>query len=166
MTEPSNKVTTVRPLRPTQEHFATLVARGWSQSAAYKKAYGKPRISATRAAQAGCLVAKGDAVQRRIAALRQASEKKTILTINDRLRILADTAQITAKTPSAHNARTKAIEVYNKTAGDHAPERHEHTVTTPPGAPFEIAPARPISAKAKIAALVAAKLRAKEEVFE
>lgn len=166
MSEPSDKATTVQRLRPSQEHFATLIARGWSQSAAYRKAYNKPRISAVRAANAGHVVAKLVNVQRRIAALRQASEKKTILTINDRLRILADTAQITAKTPSAHNARTKAIEVYNKTAGDHAPERHEHTVTTPPGAPFEIAPARPVSAKAKIAALVAAKLAAKEETFE
>lgn len=166
MSEPSDKPTTVRPLRPQQEHFSTLIARGWSQIAAYRKAYNKPKLSATSAANGAYNVAKGAAVQRRIAQLRQASEVKTILTINDRLRLLAETAQAPAKTPGMHTARSRAIEVYNKTAGDGAPDRHDVVVTTPPGAPFEVTTARPVSAKAKIAALVAAKKARNAEADE
>jgi len=167
MSDTPDKPVTLRALRPQQEHFARLIARGWTQIAAYRKAYGKEKQSMRNAANGAYLVAKNKGVQRLIAQLRAASEVKTILTINDRLRLLAESAQARAKTPSAHAARAKVIEVYNKTAGDHAPERHEHTVTTPPGAPFEIAPARPVSARAKIAALVAAKkARGDEDQFE
>lgn len=76
-------------------------------------------------------------VKDRIAELRSKSEKKTLLTYNDRLEILARDAQIKGDTPAHVRARATVVKVYSEISGDRAPDRLE--VTGKDGAAIPVA---------------------------
>lgn len=114
--------------------FCDLVASGHSQAGAYRIAYKHPKMSAEDAAEKGWRVTQQIGVKDRIEALRSESKAKTLLTLNDRLEILAEIAQAKTSKPSD---KARAIEVYSRISGDQAPDRHEHT--GPNGEPIAVA---------------------------
>lgn len=114
--------------------FCDLVASGHSQAGAYRIAYKHPKMSAEDAAEKGWRVTQQIGVKERIEQLRSESKAKTLLTLNDRLEILADIAQAKTSKPSD---KARAIEVYSRISGDQAPDRHEHT--GPNGEPIAVA---------------------------
>ncbi len=159
----ANKPPTLR-LTAKQSAFARLVASGTSQADAYRQAY-QPKATDRTAAENGSKTAKRPAVVAEIARLRGQSEVKAILTLNDRLRILAKDAQTGGDTHADKNARARSIEVYSKISGDQAPERHE--VTGKDGGPIPVAAAvatRTMSRREKVEAIKAqrAAVRASE----
>lgn len=114
--------------------FCDLVASGHSQAGAYRIAYKHPKLSAEDAAEKGWRVTQQIGVKDRIEHLRSESKAKTLLTLNDRLEILAEIAQAKTSKPSD---KARAIEVYSRISGDQAPDRHEHT--GPNGEPIAVA---------------------------
>jgi len=121
---------------PRKRRFAELVAAGKTNADAWREAYAKTKVSALRAAKEGYKIAVDPRVQAYVAAMRHASTGSTLLSINERLKLLADNARIPSRSAAARNAQARAIEVYNKTAGDQAPERIETTVRGDPSAPL------------------------------
>lgn len=114
--------------------FAELVVSGVSQAEAYRRVYNKPNVSPPHAAHKGCIIATRPIVAAEIARLRAKSGAKKILSLNDRLEILAQIAQ---DPDASGHEKSRAIEVYSKISGDQAPQRHEHT--GPEGAPIPVA---------------------------
>ena len=144
-------------LSPRQERFCQIVASGSSFVDAYKIAYKKGRLLPNTARVGAKRVHSSEAVKWRIREIQGRSRAKALLTLNDRLEILAGIAQ----NPTSANAdRIRAIDVYNKTAGDHAPERQEVTVKGDASAPQYLV-TRPATKDEKVAALRAK--RQKEE---
>lgn len=140
-----------------QLRFAQIIASGETNAHAYRTVY-KPNANDKTAAQCGCRMAKHPSVVAEIARMRGKSEAKKLLTLNDRLGILANIAQ--ARTASK-TERIRAIEVYSKISGDQAPERHE--VSGPGGTPIqEEVTHRKLTVREKIERLEAAR-RQREE---
>lgn len=139
---------------PRQDLFARLVVGGKTQVQAYRVAYAKTATSAKTAKEGACRIAAHPAVVARIAALRAKSEAPALLSLNARLHKLAAAAEFKPKTAADRNALARVIEVYNKTAGDHAPERQEVTVKGDASNPVAVTSV-PMSKAAKIAALAA-----------
>ena len=104
-----------------QIQFAQLVAAGLSQAGAYRRVF-HPIAKPRRAAERGCRMAALPSVAAEIARIRERSERKTLLTLNDRLEILANVAQ---KPESKDCDKIRAIDVYLGWAGDLAPDRQE-----------------------------------------
>jgi len=104
-----------------QMQFAQLVAGGMSQSAAYRKIY-NPHAKPRRAAEQSCKMAALPHVVAEIARIRAKSERKALLSLNDRYEILAGIAQ---KPEAKDSDKVRAIDVYSRLAGDEAPQRHE-----------------------------------------
>ncbi len=123
----------IRKLTSKALRFCDLVASGHSQAGAFRIAYKHPKMSAEDAAERGWRVTQQAGVKERIEDLRSQSKAKTLLTLNDRLEILADIAQSKTSRPAD---KSRAIEVYSKISGDEAPQRHEHT--GPDGAPIPV----------------------------
>lgn len=119
-------------LNPRQKEFAALVASGMSHTDAYARAYSKPNGNRQFLAERGCKLAAKPLVAAEIARLREKSDGKKLLTLNDRLSLLARIAQ--KKTARPVDV-TRAIEVYSRISGDEAPQRHE--VSAPGGGPIE-----------------------------
>lgn len=145
-----------RPLTIRQDVFAKLVVQGETQDDAYRRAYHKPKASDKTAREAGCRVANHPAVKARLAELRGKAEAPTIMSLSNRLGKLAAAAEFKPKSAADRNALARVIEVYNKTAGDHAPDRQEVVVkgdATQPVAVMSVT----LTKKQKIAALVAAR---------
>lgn len=140
--------------RPQKRRFAELVAGGRSQADAYREAYGRPNVSARDAAERGSRCAADPRVKEFLASVRAASAAGALLTINERLKLLADNARIPGRSAAARNAQARAIEVYNKTAGDQAPERQEHLIKGDPAAPLTNVPGVNYTKADKIAALL------------
>lgn len=136
--------------------FIGHVLQGKSQSDAYRLAYNRPNIADQAAAERGSLLAHKPAVMARIAQARRKAESRQLLSLNDRLSLLAESIRAPAPTSAARNARANCIKVYNMTGGDGSV--NINLGGQPGGAPVEVADVRPLSAKAKIALLVAAKL--------
>lgn len=153
MASKSNRPAT-RPLTPRQTHFAGLIVGGKSQADAWRIAFNHPKSNARRAAEASCRAAAKPAVIAEVARLRAKADAKVLLSLDDRLGILGRDAQRPGDSPAMINARARAIEVYNKTAGDHAPERTETIIKGDPANPVTVATV-PLSKRAKIAALAA-----------
>lgn len=90
-------------------------------------------------------------------------EVKVLLTLNDRLGILAKIATGRSTRP---NEKTRAVEVYSKISGDQAPDRHE--LAGVGGAPIQMVIEQPISerftVKEKLARLVARRMAATDPV--
>lgn len=128
-----------RKLNARQLHFASLVATGTTNASAYRTAYGKGKIKSQLAAEKGCRLAAHAGIAAEIARIRGRAEVKKLLTLNDRLGILAEVAQSDGSTPAARNAKVRACEVYSRISGDQAPDRHEHT--GPGGAAIPVAAA-------------------------
>ena len=124
MAETTNRRPRNPVLTPRGAAFAEMVAGGMSQSDAYRRAYKKPRLEPQAAAHAGCKVAQREGVKARIAEIRGETKVRILLTLNERLEILAEIAQTKS---ASKNERTRAIEVYSKIAGDGGPERIELT---------------------------------------
>lgn len=103
-------------LTPRGARFAGLVGGGASKADAYRLAFDRQGIGAQAAALRGHKVSQQPAVAAKIAELIGRSEAKTLLTLNDRLGILASIAQDPDK--KAKSARVRAIDVYSKIAGD------------------------------------------------
>ncbi|HZZ57934.1 MAG TPA: hypothetical protein VFE31_08890 [Opitutaceae bacterium] len=131
------KKTDPQGLTSRQERFSQLVASGKSHSEAYREAYGRPDVSVADAGERGHRVAKHPLVRERIASLRARSERKALLTLNERLAYLAAIIQNPNSTASEV---ARAVEVYSKLAGDAAPARME--VTGANGAPIAVQTAR------------------------
>jgi hypothetical protein len=123
-------------INPRQTKFVEHVVSGDSQADAYRKAYGKRHYTALAAAQAAHKVANRPAVKQRLQQLMQRSEGSMLLSLNQRLSILAKNAKAKCRTAADRNACARTIEVYNKTAGDGAPERQEVIVKNEPGEAF------------------------------
>jgi hypothetical protein len=115
--------------------FAQCVARGDSNADAYRKSFLPKTEVVESIARMAHVVSVRARVIREIARLRRRSEAKTILSMNDRLAILATDAQRKGASPAHINARARVIEVYSKISGDQAPERHE--ITGAAGGPVE-----------------------------
>lgn len=130
--------TTNNPPRanPRQSAFARLIVEGQTQAAAYRAIY-KPGCNQKSAIEAGSKLAKMPGVAAEIARIRRKTEVKTLLSLNDRLAILARDAQLPGVTPAHVNARARSIKVYSDISGDRAPEQHEHT--GPNGTPIPVA---------------------------
>ena len=75
-----------------QIQFAQLVASGLSQAETYRRVF-HPKAKSRRAAERGCRMAALPSVATEIARIRARSEGKKLLTLNERLDILADGAQ-------------------------------------------------------------------------
>ncbi len=116
-----------------QLQFAALAASGTPNSVAYRAVY-NPGLTAKTAAERGCRLAKHPAVMAEVARLREKQDRKKLLSLNDRLNILADISQDPKSKP---HEKARAIEVYSRISGDQAPERHE--VSAPGGGPVAVA---------------------------
>lgn len=142
------------PANPRQDLFARLIISGKTQVEAYRAAYGKTSTSAKTAKEGASRIANHPSVVARIAELRAKSEAPALLSLNARLHKLAAAAEFTPKSAADRNALARVIEVYNKTAGDHAPDRQEVTVKGDASNPVAVTSV-PMSKAAKIAALAA-----------
>lgn len=147
-----------RSLTAKEERFCQLLVGGTVSAQAWRQAYHKPNSTAHNAAVWGSRLTRRPEVAARIADLRGRQEKKVLLTLNDRLGILANIAQSKTVRPAD---KTRAIDVYSKLAGDHAPERVE--LSGPNGAPMQTETVAPLSIRDRAAQLMAAKRRAKDD---
>lgn len=150
----------IKPITPRPAKFCELVAAGKTYAEAYKTAYNRPHLMPQDAAHRGHKVAQQPAVKARIAWLQHKSEAKTILSINDRLNLLAMDAQVPALTAAERNARARTIEVYTKIAGGAAPDVVIHEHSGPSGGPIPVAASvtiQQLPVRQRIAAMVRAK---------
>ena len=121
-------------LTPRQRKFIELVIAGTTLTDAYRQAYKQPKMIREDAGERGYRVSVRPAVKAELDRLRGLSNRKALLSINDRLGILADIAQDAS---SLKSDRIRSIDVYNRTAGDQAPQRLE--VTGKDGAAIPVA---------------------------
>lgn len=145
-----------------QRRFVELVISGSTNGEAYRRAYKKPKILNEDAKEHGYRVANRPAVKSELDRLRGLSDRKKLLTLNDRLEILADIAQDTA---ALRNDRTRAIDVYSKIAGDNAPQRIDVSVAGKDGSPIQIATTAAVmrvGVRERMAAMRAARLLAEQ----
>lgn len=128
-------------LTSRNRRFIALVLGGKSKAHAYRLAFSKPRLGAQMSAQRAQKICNQPAVAAKLREVTSRSEVKTLLTLNDRLAILARNAQMKSKTASERNAQTRAIDVYSKIAGDGVGENLnvKAEVTGKDGAPIPVA---------------------------
>ena len=135
--------------------FADLVVGGTNMAQAYRKAYAKPAAyKDTEASNQGYRIARIPRVATYIAALRARSQGHALLSLNDRLALLAGDARHPARSAADRNARARTLEVYSKIAGDQPPERHE--ISGPQGAPIQQQQVTGVPVRQRLAALTAA----------
>lgn len=125
-----------KALTPRAAKFCELVVSGLSYSDAYKQAYAQPHLLPSDACNRAMKIMANPQVVARIEWHRKKSQAKTLLTLHDRLALLAEDAQVPAMTASERNARARSIEVYTKISGGFAPERHE--ITGAEGGPIAV----------------------------
>ena len=107
---------------------------GHNQAEAYRIAFRPARRRTCQdIATASCRIAANPLIKAKIAELSGKAETKTIMSFNQRLQILggimqSSTVKLTDK--------IRAIEVYNKMAGDNSPERME--LSGPEGSPLQL----------------------------
>lgn len=139
-----------------QEALIRHIIAGKSNAAAYRLAY-NPKLAQREATDRAWRTLKLPWVRDRLEQLKAEATRKPLLSLNDRLAILAEIAQ---DKKSKQVDRTRAIDVYSKISGDQAPERHEHS--GPAGTPIAVAAAvtvHRVPVAQRIAALRAAKLK-------
>ena len=145
-----------KPLTPKHLKFVDLMAAGFSQADAYRKAFNaKKHRTAISIAVSASHIAANPLIRARLAELRGQSQRSTLLSLDQRLSILAGIARSNV---TKQGDRVRAIEVYTRIAGDSAPERTE--LTGKNGAPLvpEPTPASvALSLDERIALLQAAK---------
>ena len=121
-----------KPLTPKHLKFVDLMAAGFSQADAYRKAFNaKKHRTAISIAVSASHIAANPLIRARLAELRGQSQRSTLLSLDQRLSILAGIARSNV---TKQGDRVRAIEVYTKIAGDSAPERTE--LTGKDGAPL------------------------------
>ena len=145
-----------RKLGPKHLKFIDLIASGFSQADAYRRVF-QPHTkrSALSIAVSASHIAANPLIRERLAELRGQSQRSTLLSLDQRLSILAGIARSTV---TKQTDRIRSIEVYTKIAGDSAPERQE--LTGKDGAPLVPAPTPvsvALSLDERIALLQAAK---------
>lgn len=133
MVADGNKVAT-RPLTSRQDRFALILAGGASQAESWRQAYAKPDAKDTTAAQRGSRLAADPRIQAKVSALKATTAGGVLLTVNDRLHLLSESARQPAKTAGERSARARLIDVYTKLAGGAQPEQHQ--ITGPGGGPI------------------------------
>jgi hypothetical protein len=121
-----------KPPTARQLAFARRLVEGKTQSEAYRELY-QPKAIDRTAAECGSKVARNPKVKAEVARLRALGNVKTILSLNDRLGLLAKIAQ----TAPRQSDSVRAIEVYSKISGDQAPERTITEHTGKDGAPIQ-----------------------------
>jgi hypothetical protein len=141
-------VTAGNRLTSKQRRFVDYVSIGLTHAEAYRRMTGK-KMKAELASRAGYKIANRPAVKQALAELSAKSIAKTLLTMNDRLELLANIAQ-----HGKPADRIRAIDVYSKISGDRAPDSVEHS--GPGGGPIPITtqmtePVRRLSVRDKIA---------------
>ena len=108
------------------DDWVTLFLQTGNAAESYKQAYGRPDLSADDAANRAYRLQKQPKIQARLASLRRQmttkSESGQLLTLNQRLAILAKIAKSKTTRPSD---KTRALDVYARMAGDSAPTRME-----------------------------------------
>ncbi len=126
-----------RGLTHLQKKFVGHVAAGKSHSAAYTAAVGgRDNLSEKELHNRAYRMSRRPAVLTALRSLAKRSDVKTLLTLNDRLDILAKiaTGKIKKVRPTD---RTRAIDVYSRIAGDSAPDKVE--ISGKDGAPIPVA---------------------------
>lgn len=153
--KPAGEKKVTRELRPRHELLARFIGNGDTHSDAYRKAYGKMEWKPQAVARAVYKVlAANPAILDRADEILKAGTAKAILSIQDRLGILARDAQLPGAGAAMVNARARSIEVYGRLAGDLAPERLNADVTVKgdPSSPLHVVH-RPATKAEKVAAL-------------
>ncbi len=129
----------IKRLNPRQQAFVRNVVGGASYADAYRAAYNpKPNMGAMHIGVHAHRVYRRPGVAAAIAQLQRKTDGATLLTVNERLSILAEAAKTHGTSPAMLSAKARCIEVYNKTAGDSAPERQEVLLKGDPNAPLEV----------------------------
>jgi hypothetical protein len=132
--------------------FIECVSAGFSQADAYRRAFKpKPTLGAWEVGIRASRIAANPLVQQKLLELQGRSDRETLLSFNQRLAILAGIVQSKV---TKQEARIRAIEAYNRMAGDQAPERQEVTVRNAGGEAFTVTARGPTKLE-KIAALAA-----------
>lgn len=143
-----------RGLTHLQKKFVEHVAAGASHAGAYTAAVGgKGNLSEKELHNRAYRMSKRPAVASRLKELAKQSDVKILLSLNDRLGILAKIAQGKTKP----NEKTRAIDVYSKIAGDGRGEvlNVKAEISGPEGGPIAVAGS--ISVRDKIAKFRAAR---------
>lgn len=116
-------------LTQRQEKFCQAIVSGKGPSEAHGIAgyavNGNPRVVAVKAQT----VRKHPLVKARIEELQGRAVKRVLLTLEARLGLLAENAQMRNTTAAHRNAQARAIEVYTRIAGDGAPEIRDPILT-------------------------------------
>lgn len=152
-TKGESKGKRLRTLTQREQRLCELIVAGYSHAEAYRLAYVHPKLEVYEASDRAWRAMQREHVKAKIAELREKSGAKTLLSLNDRLAILAEIAQ---RKTAKDTDKTRALDVYSKLAGDYAPQRVE--VTGKDGAPV------PVAASVLVGRLsVRAKLKALQE---
>lgn len=120
-TKPAARNGAASPLTPRQRRFADLVVEGRPASAAYKLAGYRPKSSDVAAVCASQLLRR-PMVAALVESGRAELAKKSRLTREERLRLLAEIAEDAATAP---RDRIAAVRTINEMTGDNAPQRLE-----------------------------------------
>ena len=136
-------------LLPRQARFVALVAKGWSHTKAYRHAYNQFKKTNEDAGEKAWRITKHPLVFAALDELKRRSQAKSLLSINERLKICAECSQDKNAT---WGERMSGVQTYTKIAGDQSPERQE--ISGPNGGPIAVAdtsmPATRLSVKAKV----------------
>lgn len=123
---------------PRQRAIAAAIVMGMGQTDAYVQVYKPKQTDPEQLRIHAYRIAHHPAVEGELARLRHLTDCKTILSINDRLGILAKNAQHPCATAADRHACATTIKVYNETAGDQAPERTITEISGPGGAAISV----------------------------
>lgn len=101
-------------LTAKQEKFSLNIAKGMTQSDAYRDAYDAENMTDEQIWTEACLVAKNQKVSKRIEELRSKAESKAIMTAIQRKEILTDIIL-----NEGVDSKMKAIDILNKMDGEY-----------------------------------------------
>jgi hypothetical protein len=123
-TQQSNRSATAIQLTVKEEAFAQLYAKLTPPPECYIKAYHKAtNYNRKSAKEAASRILARAHIQLRIDELRRQSLAPELLSLDERLTILARDARSQGKGPQWINARARALETYSRLAGDLQAER-------------------------------------------
>lgn len=121
-------------LNPRQAEFARQIVLGKTQAEAYTIAYLPPEGSKKETLESlGHRVYRRSAVAKEVARLRAQLDRRVLVSLNDRLKILAGEFLDPEADP---DIKIRGIVAYSRISGDQAPDRQE--VTGKDGAPLEV----------------------------
>ncbi len=146
-------------LTPEATEFVRLYISTGAGADSYRTAYNRPELETQEASNRAFRLLRQAPVKRLVKEAQRATTKKLVISLNERLGLLAEIAQ---DRKARNSDRIRAVEVYGKTAGDEAPQKIE--LTGADGGPMVTASVnlKSISVRKKVEGLVAAKLRDRE----